>query len=70
MICEPLDASLLPPAIRALPSVDLTRNRLVDYLALKEMLSQAGSKIATVAKTEAVDRADGIGLARLAASAA
>ena len=36
-------------AVRALPRVDLTRNGLVDYLALKATLSQAGSRIGRVA---------------------
>src|SRR6266852_6167425 len=38
VICELSDVGLLPPAIRALPRVDLTQNRMVDYLALKEVL--------------------------------
>jgi TIR domain len=46
VICEPFDLALLPPAIRALPRVDLTQNRMIDYLALKEVLTQAGSQLA------------------------
>jgi hypothetical protein len=46
VICELVDPALLPPAIRALPRVDLTQNRMIDYLALKEVLIQAGSKMA------------------------
>jgi hypothetical protein len=52
VICDLSDVGLLPPAIRALPRVDLTRNRMVDFLALKEVLSQAGSKIGRVAAVE------------------
>jgi hypothetical protein len=44
VICELSDVGLLPPAVRALPRIDLTHNRLVDYLALKEVLSQAHLK--------------------------
>jgi TIR domain len=46
VICEPFDLALLPAAIRALPRVDLTQNRMIDYLALKEVLTQAGSQLA------------------------
>ena len=46
VICELPDLALLPPAIRALPRVDLRQNRMIDYLALKEVLIQAGSKVA------------------------
>jgi hypothetical protein len=49
VICEPFDLSVLPQAVRALPHVDLTRHRMIDYLALKEVLAQAGSQIGTVA---------------------
>jgi hypothetical protein len=52
VIYEPADVGMLPPAMRALPSVDLTRNRLLDYLVLKETLSQAGSAIAGVSAME------------------
>jgi TIR domain len=45
VICELPDAGMLPEPLRALPRVDLTQNRLLDYLALKETLSQAGSKL-------------------------
>jgi hypothetical protein len=45
VICELTDVGLLPDAMRALPRVDLTASRMVDYLALKEVLDQAGSKI-------------------------
>ena len=48
VICETIDMRLLPEALRALPRVDLTRHQLVDYLALKEVLSKAGPKIANV----------------------
>jgi hypothetical protein len=49
VICELPDESMLPQAIRALPRVDLTQNRVVDYLVLKDTLTQAGSKIGRVA---------------------
>ena len=45
VICELPDEGMLPQAIRALPRVDLTQNRVVDYLVLKDTLIQAGSKI-------------------------
>src|SRR5882757_7132815 len=46
VVCELTDLGLLPEAMRALPRVDLSANSMVDYLALKEVLSQAGSTIA------------------------
>jgi hypothetical protein len=49
VICELADVGLLPPAIRALPRVDLRQDRMIDYLALKEVLTQAGSQIARCA---------------------
>ncbi len=49
VICELPDVGVLPEALRALPRVDLSQNRLVDYLALKVTLSQAGSRIGRVA---------------------
>jgi TIR domain len=49
VICEAAVIEVLPPALRALPRVDLTQGRLVDYLKLKDTLSQAGSKIAAAA---------------------
>jgi TIR domain len=52
VICEPFDLSVLPQAIGVLPRVDLTRSRMVDYLALKEVLTQAGSQIGRVAAAE------------------
>jgi hypothetical protein len=48
VICELSDLNMLPKAIRALPRIDLTRNRMIDYLALKEVLTQAGSQIERV----------------------
>ena len=45
VLCEITDLSLLPEGIRALPRVDLTHGRMVDYLALKDVLTQAGSHI-------------------------
>ena len=49
VLCELTDVALLPEGIRALPRVDLTQGRMVDYLALKEVLTQAGSQIGRVA---------------------
>ena len=49
VICEPSDAGLLPPAMRALPRVDLTHEGMVDYLALRDALSQVGPDIGYVA---------------------
>src|SRR5262249_4830644 len=46
VICELADLTMLPPAVRARPRVDLRQNRLTDYLALKESLTQTGSQIA------------------------
>jgi hypothetical protein len=46
VICELPDVKLLPRAIRALPRVDLTQDRMTDYLALREVLTQAGSQVA------------------------
>jgi hypothetical protein len=51
-ICELFDLSVLPQAIGALPRIDLTRNRMIDYLALKEVLTQAGSQIGRVAAAD------------------
>ena len=53
VICELSDVGLLPPALRVLPRVDLTQNRMIDYLALKQVLTQAGSQIARAAAGEA-----------------
>jgi TIR domain len=53
VICELSDIGLLPPAIRALPRVDLTQGRMIDYLALKQVLTQAGSQIARAAAGDA-----------------
>ena len=52
LICELSDVRLLPPAVRALPRVDLTREGLVDYLALRTVLTQTGSTIGKVAGVE------------------
>jgi hypothetical protein len=41
VLCELSDVDLLSPALRALPRIDLRQNRMVDYLALKEVLNQA-----------------------------
>jgi hypothetical protein len=62
VICELSDIGLLPRALRALPRVDLTRNRMIDYLALKEVLTQAGTKAGTKAARAAVpDNPEGRG---------
>jgi TIR domain len=52
VICELSEVSLLPRAIRALPRIDLTRSGMVDYLALKDVLTQAGSQIGRVAAAD------------------
>ncbi len=52
VVCELSDVNLLPPAIRPLPRVDLTQNRMIDYLALKEVLTQAGPERAGAAMPE------------------
>jgi TIR domain len=49
VICELSEVELLPPALRALPRVDLTQDRMIDYLALRQVLMQAGSQIARAA---------------------
>jgi TIR domain len=54
VICELSDIGLLPPAIRALPRVDLRGDRMMDYLALKQVLTQAGTQVARAAAGEAV----------------
>jgi hypothetical protein len=43
VICELGDLRLLPAAMRVLPRVDLTEDRIDSYLALKDALVQAGS---------------------------
>ena len=48
-ICELADIRLLPEGMQALPRVDLTRNRMVDYLQLKEVLIQADAQVARAA---------------------
>jgi hypothetical protein len=53
VLCELPDVGLLPPAIRALPRVDLREDRMMDYLALRQVLTQAGSQIARAAAGEA-----------------
>jgi hypothetical protein len=52
VICEPTHVGNLPPEMRALPRIDLTRNRLLDYLALKETLNQAAAKSESFTTTE------------------
>jgi TIR domain len=49
VICELSEVELLPSALRALPRVDLRQDRMIDYLALKQVLTQAGSQIRRVA---------------------
>jgi hypothetical protein len=46
VICDLPDVELLPPSLRALPRVDLRQDRMIDYLALKQVLTQAGPQIA------------------------
>jgi hypothetical protein len=50
------DVRLLPPPVRALPRVDLTREGLVDYLTLRDVLTQTGSRIGKVAEVESDSR--------------
>jgi hypothetical protein len=52
VICDPWVMDVLPAALQALPRVDLTQNRLIDYLTLKYTLRQAGSKIGRAAEVE------------------
>jgi len=52
VICEPFDLGVLPPAVRVLPRIDLSRHRMIDYLALKEALAQAGSQVRHVPAIE------------------
>jgi TIR domain len=49
VICEAAAIEVWPPALRALPRVDLTQGRLIDYLVLKDTLNQAGTKMAAAA---------------------
>jgi hypothetical protein len=56
LICELSDVRLLPPPVRALPRVDLTREGLVDYLTLRDVLTQTGSRIGKVAEAESDSR--------------
>jgi hypothetical protein len=49
VVCESFDLNSLPPAIRALPRVDLAPRRMTDYLALKEALEQAGRTVGQAA---------------------
>jgi hypothetical protein len=53
VLCELTDVELLPEAMRPLPRVDLTQGRMVDYLALKEVLTQAGTQIDRAPMAEA-----------------
>jgi hypothetical protein len=52
VLCELTDVALLPEGIRALPRVDLTQGQMVDYLALKDVLTQAGSQVGRPAVAE------------------
>ena len=52
VLYEVTDLALLPEGIRALPRVDLTQGRMADYLALKDVLTQAGWRIGRVAAAE------------------
>jgi hypothetical protein len=45
VICERFDLNLLPPAMRMLPRIDLTRSGVIDYLALRQALTQAGPQV-------------------------
>jgi hypothetical protein len=52
VICDPWVMDVLPAALQALPRVDLTQNRLIDYLTLKDTLTQAGSRIGRAREVE------------------
>jgi TIR domain len=52
VLCELTDLALLPDGLRARPRVDLMQNRMIDYLALKEVLMQLGSPIGRAAAAE------------------
>jgi TIR domain len=52
VLCETIDVGLLPEGLRARPRLDLTQNRMIDYLALKEVLIQLGSPIGRAAAVE------------------
>ena len=58
VICEPFDISLLPPAIRVLPRVDFTHSGMIDYLALKQVLTQTGTRASRAVRAEAARPAD------------
>src|SRR5262245_53080437 len=45
VICELSDLGRLPPAIRSLPHVDLRQDRMIDYIALRQVLTQAGTQV-------------------------
>jgi hypothetical protein len=51
VICELDDLRLLPEAMRALPRVDLTGDRIENYLSLRDALVQAGSHAESVLAT-------------------
>jgi hypothetical protein len=52
LICELSDLGLLPSAIRVLPRIDLRQGGMAAHLALKEVLTQAGSQIARASAAE------------------
>jgi hypothetical protein len=54
-ICELNDVGLLPEGMQALPRVDLRRNRMVDFLQLKEVLTQADAHVARAASATEAD---------------
>ena len=56
VICELSDMGLLPPAIRALPRVDLTGGGMVDYLALRQVLTHAGTRTSRAEAARPADR--------------
>jgi hypothetical protein len=58
VICERFDLDLLPPAIRVLPRIDFTGSGMIDYLALKQALTQAGSQASRATRIEAARPAD------------
>jgi TIR domain len=58
VVCEPFDVDLLPPAIRVLPRIDFTHSGMIDYLALKQALTQTGTQASRAARVEAARPAD------------
>ena len=58
VICDPWVMDVLPAALQALPRVDLTRNRLIDYLTLKDTLVRPARRSGGLPRSKATSRAD------------